>query len=76
LTKYRCRRSKGIRTIPQIAAYAESAAHNYVSRVGRKRCVKALCTLNCDYRVVFGGDAARFLQTLEKKIAELKGRAE
>ncbi len=37
---------------------------------------KALCTLNCDHRVVFGGDAARFLQTLEKKIAELTGSAE
>jgi pyruvate dehydrogenase E2 component (dihydrolipoamide acetyltransferase) len=37
---------------------------------------KALCTLNCDHRVVFGGDAARFLQTLEKRIAELTGTAE
>lgn len=32
---------------------------------------KALCTLNCDHRVVFGGDAARFLQTLEKRLAAL-----
>ena len=32
---------------------------------------KALCTLNCDHRVVFGGDAARFLETLEKHIGEL-----
>ncbi len=32
---------------------------------------KALCTLNCDHRVVFGGDAARFLQTLEGHISEL-----
>jgi pyruvate dehydrogenase E2 component (dihydrolipoamide acetyltransferase) len=32
---------------------------------------KALCTLNCDHRVVFGGDAARFLQTLERRITEL-----
>jgi len=32
---------------------------------------KALCTLNCDHRVVFGGDAARFLETLGKHIAEL-----
>lgn len=31
----------------------------------------ALCTLNCDHRVVFGGDAARFLQTLEHHISEL-----
>jgi pyruvate dehydrogenase E2 component (dihydrolipoamide acetyltransferase) len=37
---------------------------------------KALCTLNCDHRVVFGGDAGRFLQTLEKKLAELTGTAE
>jgi pyruvate dehydrogenase E2 component (dihydrolipoamide acetyltransferase) len=37
---------------------------------------KALCTLNCDHRVVFGGDAGRFLQTLENKIAELTGMAE
>ena len=29
----------------------------------------ALCTLNCDHRVVFGADAARFLQTLETIIA-------
>jgi pyruvate dehydrogenase E2 component (dihydrolipoyllysine-residue acetyltransferase) len=32
---------------------------------------KALCTLNCDHRVVFGGDAARFLQSLERHISEL-----
>jgi len=32
---------------------------------------KALCTLNCDHRVVFGGDAARFLETLERHINEL-----
>jgi pyruvate dehydrogenase E2 component (dihydrolipoamide acetyltransferase) len=32
---------------------------------------KALCTLNCDHRVVFGGDAARFLQSLERHLAEL-----
>jgi pyruvate dehydrogenase E2 component (dihydrolipoamide acetyltransferase) len=32
---------------------------------------KALCTLNCDHRVVFGGDAARFLQTLEKCLGDL-----
>ncbi|HXY96749.1 MAG TPA: 2-oxo acid dehydrogenase subunit E2 [Steroidobacteraceae bacterium] len=32
---------------------------------------KALCTLNCDHRVVFGGDAARFLQTLERHITGL-----
>lgn len=32
---------------------------------------QALCTLNCDHRVVFGGDAARFLETLAKHIAEL-----
>jgi pyruvate dehydrogenase E2 component (dihydrolipoamide acetyltransferase) len=37
---------------------------------------RALCTLNCDHRVVFGGDAARFLQTLEKRIVELTGTAE
>ena len=34
---------------------------------------KALCTLNCDHRVVFGGDAARFLETLERRIRELTG---
>jgi pyruvate dehydrogenase E2 component (dihydrolipoamide acetyltransferase) len=34
---------------------------------------KALCTLNCDHRVVFGGDAARFLQTLEKCLDGLGG---
>jgi len=34
---------------------------------------KALCTLNCDHRVVFGGDAARFLETLERHITELSG---
>ncbi len=32
---------------------------------------KALCTLNCDHRVVFGGDAARFLETLERHITGL-----
>jgi len=32
---------------------------------------KALCTLNCDHRVVFGGDAARFLQTFEKCLGDL-----
>ena len=32
---------------------------------------KALCTLNCDHRVVFGGDAARFLETLERHISAL-----
>jgi pyruvate dehydrogenase E2 component (dihydrolipoamide acetyltransferase) len=32
---------------------------------------KALCTLNCDHRVVFGGDAARFLETLEKCLADV-----
>jgi nitroreductase len=32
---------------------------------------RALCTLNCDHRVVFGGDAARFLQTLDKRTADL-----
>jgi pyruvate dehydrogenase E2 component (dihydrolipoamide acetyltransferase) len=32
---------------------------------------KALCTLNCDHRVVFGGDAARLLETLGKRIEEL-----
>ncbi|HUO18146.1 MAG TPA: 2-oxo acid dehydrogenase subunit E2 [Steroidobacteraceae bacterium] len=32
---------------------------------------KALCTLNCDHRVVFGGDAARFLETLERHITVL-----
>ncbi len=32
---------------------------------------QALCTLNCDHRVVFGGDAARFLETLAKHIAAL-----
>jgi len=32
---------------------------------------KALCTLNCDHRVVFGGDAARFLETLEKHMIGL-----
>jgi pyruvate dehydrogenase E2 component (dihydrolipoamide acetyltransferase) len=32
---------------------------------------KALCTLNCDHRVVFGGDAARFLQSLERHVTEL-----
>lgn len=31
----------------------------------------ALCTLNCDHRVVFGGDAARFLETLERHITGL-----
>jgi len=30
----------------------------------------AMCTLNCDHRVVFGGDAARFLQSLEKRLAD------
>jgi pyruvate dehydrogenase E2 component (dihydrolipoamide acetyltransferase) len=32
---------------------------------------KALCTLNCDHRVVFGGDAARFLEALERHITAL-----
>jgi pyruvate dehydrogenase E2 component (dihydrolipoamide acetyltransferase) len=32
---------------------------------------KALCTLNCDHRVVFGGDAARFLETLERQLSAL-----
>ncbi len=31
----------------------------------------ALCTLNCDHRVVFGGDAARFLETLGRHLTEL-----
>ena len=29
----------------------------------------ALLTLSCDHRVVFGGDAARFLQTLSEWIS-------
>jgi pyruvate/2-oxoglutarate dehydrogenase complex dihydrolipoamide acyltransferase (E2) component len=29
----------------------------------------ACCTLTCDHRVVFGGDAARFLQTLGDVLA-------
>lgn len=32
---------------------------------------KAFCTLNCDHRVVFGGDAARFLTTLEKIVEDV-----
>jgi pyruvate dehydrogenase E2 component (dihydrolipoamide acetyltransferase) len=32
---------------------------------------KALCTLNCDHRVVFGGDAARFLASLDQQLAEV-----
>ncbi len=31
----------------------------------------AFCTLTCDHRVVFGADAARFLQTLERQLAAL-----
>ncbi len=37
---------------------------------------KALCTLNCDHRIVFGGDAARFLETLEARIRELAAPGE
>lgn len=36
---------------------------------------RALCTLNCDHRVVFGGDAARFLETLERQILALAAGA-
>jgi len=39
--------------------------------VGAVQGEKALCTLNCDHRVVFGADAARFLATLEKQILAL-----
>ncbi|HUL47740.1 MAG TPA: dihydrolipoamide acetyltransferase family protein [Steroidobacteraceae bacterium] len=39
--------------------------------VGAVQGEKALCTLNCDHRVVFGGDAARFLESLERHISEL-----
>lgn len=31
----------------------------------------AFCTLNCDHRVVFGGDAARFLTTLAKVVEDV-----
>jgi pyruvate dehydrogenase E2 component (dihydrolipoamide acetyltransferase) len=31
----------------------------------------ALFTLNCDHRVVFGGDAARFLQTFENQLTSV-----
>ncbi len=30
----------------------------------------AFCTLTCDHRVVFGADAARFLQTLEQQLKD------
>jgi pyruvate dehydrogenase E2 component (dihydrolipoamide acetyltransferase) len=30
----------------------------------------AMCTLSCDHRVVFGADAARFLTTLNERIAD------
>jgi pyruvate dehydrogenase E2 component (dihydrolipoamide acetyltransferase) len=30
----------------------------------------AFCTLTCDHRVVFGADAARFLQTLEQRLKD------
>jgi len=46
--------------VPQGAAALLSA--------GAVQADRALCTLNCDHRVVFGGDAARFLETLAKQI--------
>lgn len=37
--------------------------------VGSSRSDGTACTLGCDHRVIFGGDAARFLQTLSEVIA-------
>ena len=31
---------------------------------------KAIFTLNCDHRVVYGADAARFMETLEKRLSD------
>jgi pyruvate dehydrogenase E2 component (dihydrolipoamide acetyltransferase) len=41
--------------------------------VGAVQGERALCTLNCDHRVVFGGDAARFLETLAKQVVSIAG---
>jgi pyruvate dehydrogenase E2 component (dihydrolipoamide acetyltransferase) len=40
------------------------AGASAILSVATNRAEGAFCTLNCDHRVIFGGDAARFLQTL------------
>jgi pyruvate dehydrogenase E2 component (dihydrolipoamide acetyltransferase) len=37
--------------------------------IGAARPEGTFCTLGCDHRVIFGGDAARFLQTLSERLA-------
>lgn len=37
--------------------------------IGASRSDGTSCTLGCDHRVVFGGDAARFLQTLNEELS-------
>jgi pyruvate dehydrogenase E2 component (dihydrolipoamide acetyltransferase) len=43
--------------------------------VAASRLQGTLCTLACDHRVVFGADAARFLETLAQQLKDPAGLA-
>ncbi len=46
------------------------AGASAILSVAANRKKGAFCTLSCDHRVVFGGDAARFLQTLNEVLSD------